>query len=158
MGQRDVLIDPELERQTLALAVLGQVADAGLYGVAGIRDVQPLALELDGPRVYLVGPEDCPRELRAPRPDEPGETQDLPGADLEGAVLEYVAAGDPFGAQHHVPDLDFRFGIEVTDVATDHQPDQLVLIQLADRQGVHELAVAHDGDAVAYAEDLVEAV
>ena len=98
MGQRDVLVHPELERQALALAVLGKVADASIYRVLRPSDVQLSSIELDGSRIYAVGPEDCPGQLGAAGPDEAGEAQDLPGAHLEGAVLEDVAAGDPFGA------------------------------------------------------------
>src|SRR5215210_4364695 len=103
MGQRDVLIHPELERQPLAFAVLGQVTDTGFYGVLGVHDVQLSPFELDGPRVHAVRPEDRPGELRAPCSDEPGEAQNLPGADLERAILEYVGAGYALGRRTTSP-------------------------------------------------------
>ena len=69
-----------------------------------------------------------------------------------------MAAGDPFGAEHHVPDLHLRLGIEILDVASHHQTHQLVFVQIVDRQGIDDLAVAHDRHPVGDAEDLVEPV
>ena len=158
VGEGYVLVYPELEREPLALAVLGEVADADVDGVLGLPRPQLAPLELDRAAVYPVGAEDGPGELRAARPDEAGEAQDLARAHLEGAVLELLAAAYAGGAQQHVADLHLRLGVEVADLTPDHQADQPVLVQLGDGEGLDDTPVAHDGDAVGHPEDLVEPV
>ena len=81
------MLDRQLHREPVALAVLGQVADPGGDRLAWGTQLQLLAVELDPAFADRIGSEHGAGELRASRPDQTREPNDLAGAYVERAVL-----------------------------------------------------------------------
>ena len=81
--QRRVARDREVHHEPLLAAVLGHEADAGAHRGERAAAGQALARHLDVAGVGLVDAEDRARHLAAPGADEPGQRDDLAGADLE---------------------------------------------------------------------------
>ena len=93
-----------------------------------------------------------------PGPDEPAETDDLARVDLQAHAAN---SGQPPGVpnlQQHAIGADRPFGIELLDLASDHELDELVGRRRRGQARSRRAPVREHGDAVADAPDLVEAV
>ena len=89
----DVAGDREVHHEPLLAAVLGDEAEPGTHGGERAAAGELLAGDLDAARVGLVDAEDRARHLTAAGADEPGQRDDLAGADFEGDVEEHALAG-----------------------------------------------------------------
>ena len=103
----------------------------------------------------MIDPEQDSGDLRAPRADEAGQSEDLPRTDGERDVPERVAAGETFDLEQHVTDrgLDLR---KQRDRPAHHVAHEIRGRHLRGRRGDDVLAVA-DGRAIAQL-SLVQAV
>ena len=111
------------------------------------------------PASAAVDAEDRPRDLAPPGADEPGERDDLAGAHVEGDVREDALARQALDlAARRVAALGLLLREERVHVAPDHRADDRRGRELLDRLRQHVPAVAHDGDALAEREDLLEPV
>ena len=90
-GDGDVAVDGVVEQQRLALALLRREADAAGHRGADVAGPQPPAGQPNGAGGRLPGAVDGLEDLRAPRPDEAGQADDLAGADGEADVVEAAA-------------------------------------------------------------------
>ena len=173
--ERQVLADGQTEDQRLQLAIFRHQPDAEPDRVARRADADRLAVDEDLAAVVLVGAEDGARDLGAARADQPGQPDDLAGADAERDVLEHdrrrILTGAGAAETAHLEHrrrralgeaLQTALGLfrpeEVPQGTADHQPDDAVGRRLGDRQLAGELAVAQDRDPIADGEDLLEAV
>ena len=156
--QRDVAGDREVHHQALLAAVLGDEAEAGAHGGERAPAGQALARHLDVAGVGLVDAEDRAGDLAAAGADEPGERDDLAGADVERDVEEHALAREALDLEHLLADLRVLLREERGEVAPDHAADHLVGRHVGGPRVVDDRAVAHDRDGVADREDLVEAV
>ncbi len=151
--------DRLVQGQALGFAVLGDQGDPGGDGLAGPGDPPGLAVDRDGAAGEGFDAEDRLGDLGAARALEPGEADDLAGADLEvdAVDLGVAAAGD---GEADLAGLGAgqRFGEDGLDPAADHGGDQFVGGDVGGVDGGDALAVLEDGDAVAQVEDLAEPV
>ena len=108
--------------------------------------------------VARVDPVDRAQELAAPGADEPADPDHLARADLEADVAHVRQAGDVADGQDGFAVALGPLGVELPDLASDHQLDELVRRRRRREPGRDRAAVGEDGDAVAEAADLVEAV
>ena len=116
--------------------------------------MQPDAAALAG-----HGAEQVLQHLGAAGAVQTGDAQDLALAQLEGGVLQAgVFARDVLHVQNHLAGGVGLFGEAVGQFAAHHQADDLVHRQLFGRAGGHPGAVAHDGDLVADAQNLLHLV
>ncbi len=126
--------------------------------MAGATRPQRLAFDQDLARLRLVEPVDEAEELRAAGSDEPAETDDLAGVDLQAHSAN---CGQPPGIpnlQQHAVGADGPIRVELIDLASDHELDELVGRCRRGQAGGRRAPVGQHGDAVADAPDLVEAV
>ena len=148
-GHNRVVRHGQRQAQAVALAVLGQIADAGLDRVRRGLYVHFPAVYEDLAAQALVRAGHKARRFRAPRAHQAGKAEDLALAQDEGHVLDVLGEQMPGlqndgGVRRHIA---LFLGLLVDDAA-DHHADDLVHRHLG---GVHRadvLAVAHDGDAV----------
>ena len=94
---------------------------------------QPPAVDLDVAGVGAVDPEDRARHLAAAGAHEPGERDDLAGADLEAHVEEHALAREPVDGEHRAPDRGVLLGEQRAQLAADHAPDEVVGRHVGDR-------------------------
>jgi hypothetical protein len=99
------------------------------------------------------------RQLGAAGADQPGEAENLAGADLEADVVHPGRrTAEPAQRQHDLAGRGFGWRVGVGYLAAHHQVDQLGLGRVGDAAGADALAVAQDGDAVGDRENLLQAV
>ena len=158
--QRDVGLDAQLQRQPLALAVLGHVADAGVDGVPRRVDLQLLAVQLDraarrsGRRRRRRAPARCARRRRSRR--SPGSRPLRTSNEQSRSTPWRVDALHP---QQHVALLGVGLAgrgsrySRPTISFTSSRSSMRSFSSVSD-----DLAVAHDGHAVGDLGDLVEPV
>ena len=116
-------------------------------------------MEGDGAALPGHGAEQVLQHLSAAGAVQSGDAQHLALAQLEGSVLQAgVLAGDVLHIQDHVTGLVGLGREAVGQFPAYHELNDLLHGQLLGRAGGHPLAVAHDGDVVADAEDLVHFV
>src|SRR5437667_373530 len=155
----DVGLDVHPEREPVALAILGQVADALANGVARAVDPRRSAVHADLRRVRPVSAEDRAGDLGPAGAHKTRETEDLPAPDREAHTADRAAAGEVTHVEHDVGIGDLRdLGSLLVDGAADHHPDDL-----RDRRGLRVdgrdvLPVAHHSHAVGDALELLEAM
>jgi len=116
LRKSDALGNWQLHGEALSLPILGEVDDLGVDGSLWRVDPGLLAVESDGARVFGISAADRPCELRAIRPDNSCEAQDLALMQLERAVVQDTGARHSFNLQHHFADLDLGLGIEILDL------------------------------------------
>ena len=158
-GQDGVVRDGQVEAQAVALAVLGEIADAVVDGVLRAVDLHVLSVYPDRAGVHRIRAADQAHGLGAARADKTGEAEDLALAELEGNVLD-IEGVQVLGLEHdgrvgRAHGLCFRFLI---DRAADHEADDLGDLRRGGVERSDVLAVAHDGDAVGDAFELIHAV
>src|SRR5215217_3491986 len=103
--QRGVVVDRHLEDETLMLAVLRHEPEPRLHRVARRSDRERTAGGKDLTAVQRVDAEDRARDLRATRPDEPREPDDLSAAHRERHVAEHALTPEPADLQRRGTDL-----------------------------------------------------
>src|ERR1700754_472832 len=86
---------------------------------------QALPAQRDRARVVPVNAEDRPRHLAAPRPDQPGQGDDLAGPDGEGDVGEHALTGEPVHGQQRLARCDLLARRPFGQLPADHGPDQV---------------------------------
>ena len=124
--------DRQAQHQSILLAILGHVADAGPDGIARTADAHRLSVDADLARVVRVEPEDGAGHLRAASTDQAGQAEDLAGADLEADVLEDAGARVAADLEDDVADGHRALGEQVLDLAADHHAHDLAGVQLRD--------------------------
>ena len=82
------MLDGELHREPVALAVLGEVADSGRDRLTRGAQLKGLAVQLDAAFGDRIGSEHGAGELSASRADQASESDDLAGAHVERAVVK----------------------------------------------------------------------
>ena len=87
--QHDVGFHIHPQRQAIALAVFGQIADAVPHRVAWALDVDPLAVDVDFAGIDGVRAKDRPRDFGAPRAHQPGKAEDFAFLEREADVFEH---------------------------------------------------------------------
>src|SRR5690242_21927951 len=98
--------------------------------------------------VERIDAEDGSGHLGAPGTDKAGKADDLAAPYLEPDAGEHTTSRQPLHAQRHLPDGDFLFGEEGIEGTAHHHLDQLIPIDLLDRAGSDQLAIAKDRDAI----------
>ena len=159
LRERDVRLDGELHRQPVALAVLGQVADAGVDRVArrADRSVSPSSSTV--PVVDRIGAEHRAGELGPPRAHRGPRSRGSRRARTSNEQsLQHAAARHALTRRSTSPTsascLGYRFSISRPTISlTISRSSMSVLLERLDH-----LAVAHDRDAVGDPRDLVEPV
>jgi hypothetical protein len=119
---------------------------------------QLAARDADGAGVARVDAEDGLHDLGAAGADQPGERDDLPGADAERDVAEGAGARQALDLEDDVAGLDVGLGEQRAELAADHAAHDLVDREAGERVGGDVRAVPHHRDAVAERGDLVEPV
>ena len=117
-------------------------------------------LAIDGDRAALGrgDAEEGESDVGATGADEPGEADDLAGANLEAHIFERAGATEALDAQHGRTGLVTRAHEEVVDVPADHLAYEQLVVRLGDKACGDVPAVAEHGDAIGDAEHLVETV
>ena len=161
----DVLADGERPDDAVALAVLGQVGDALLHGVERLGDLDVLAGLLDGAAGDVVGAEDGAHALGATGAEKTGEARDLALLDVEVEGVDGGVALEAGRLVDHLVGVGAGVGLvvaldvgHVVHLLAEHGGDEVDARHLLDLVLADQLAVAHDGDAVADLIDLVEEV
>ena len=159
-GDGHVVRDGEYAQDARGPPVLCQHGDAAVNGLLGLVDFQLFSLVGDLARAVAAETEEALHQLRALGTDETGHAQDLASADLEAGVAE--ALGIDGGKVLHLEDHlagDVAPGrIEIGELPAHHLGDDEIRGQALGVPGADVLAVPHDGDLVADAEDLVHLV
>ena len=157
--QDGVVCDGQVEAQAVALAVLGEITDAVVDGVLRAADLYVLAVYPDRAGVHRVRAADEAHRLGAARADQTGKAEDFALAELERYVL-HIEGIQMLGLEHDGRvgrACGFCFRLFV-DRAADHEADDLGDFRRGGVERGDILAVAHDGDAVGDALELIHAV
>ena len=169
VGQGHVLAHVLVQQQAEVLAVLRHVGQPGVDGAGDRGHVHRLAiherLALD---VAPVGPaEHAHRELGPSGAHQPGDADDLaaPHPEIDAAhhlapVLLRVVGRPILDVEHHLADLGIAAREAALQVAVDHAPYDVVLLDPL-RMAIHRLdraPVAQHGDAVRDLRNLVQLV
>ncbi len=112
---------PIFDEKAFALAVFRHVGEARLHRLRDIGEMGGLASDDDLARCAVPEPGDSLGNGSAPRADEPGETENLALAQLEGDVDDSRCV--QIADREHQRRVDVGFalgGIEVREFATDH--------------------------------------
>lgn len=165
-GEHDVLADGEAGDDALGLAVLGEHADARADGRGRGGAAEALAVDGDLAAVQGQRAGQRLRGLAAAGAQQSAESQHLTGVQLDGYVVQLVAAVEAGGGEDGGAGCVVSFGGEAGEavapdlghVAAEHHRDQLHVFQRGQFAGVDVAAVAQDGDPVADAVELVHAV
>src|SRR5690606_10822220 len=148
----------ELHDQALLAAILGDEGQPGLDGGGRVAAAQRSAVDVHLAAVVAVDAEDRPDDLTAAGADESREGDDLAAVHGEADVGEGTVPGQVAHLQARFAYLGGLLGEERRHLATDHATYDLVDGDFVDWVRADPAAVAHDGDALAEREDLVEAV
>ena len=158
-GQRDVDHGVILKQQAAALAVLGEIGNACIHGVARALNVHAVAGDFNLACLGFAQTHERLTQFGAPCTHQARHTQDF--ARLQGKGDAIDAAGD--GEVAHAQ--DWRFGGDdglgregFAQVATDHAPRHLVLVQVCHRVQADHVAVAQHQHAVANLAHLAQLV
>ena len=163
-GEDDVVAHGKIADDAVALAVLGQVADAVLHGRERRGDLHQLAAHLDRAAGHVVRAEDRADGLAAAGAEQARKAVDLALADGE---IERAHAGRAGKPGRLIDDLCVlqrvlgAFGLDlrqIVELLAEHLGHELHARQLRDLVLADELAVAQDRDAVADGVDLLEEV
>ena len=156
----------EVREDRLRLALLGKENDAGVarLGRRGRTVLRP-ADEDASRHGTLERPRQGEEQLRAARPDQAGEAQDLAAAKGQRDVRQAPAPGALGVLDREVLDPEDlrrarleRRQLHALDVAADHQADHLVLVDALGLARDDALPVAQHRDPVRQAPHLVELV
>ena len=113
-------------------------------------------METDGAAALCHGAEEVLQHLGAARAIQARDAQHLALAELEAGLLQAgILAREVLHLQDHISGDIVLGGEAVGELPAHHQLDDLAHGQILGLAGGHPLAVAHDGDLVADAEDLV---
>ena len=161
--QDAVLGQGEGEHEPVALAILGNVADAGVRGLPGRRTRDVDAMRSMGPRRRGAHAGERLDELALPIAVDAGDRDDLARAQVHGeaahGVQAAVVAHPEVAHREHV-----LAGVRVAardveqHLAADHQLGQAALAGACAVDGGDLLAAPQDGDAVGDFEYLVQLV
>ena len=157
--QNGVVRNGQVQAQAVTLAILGEIADAVADGVLRAADLHVLAVYPDRTGIHRVCAADQAHRLGTSRADQTGEAKDLALAELKGNVL-HIERVQMLGLKHdgrvgRTHGFCFRLLI---DRAADHKPDDFGDFRRGGVERGDILAVAHDGDAVGDALELIHAV
>ena len=141
-------------------ALLSDHGKAVLDGLLGAAVFNGLAVHPQFSALARGAAEDVFQQLRAPGAIQAGNAQDLALLKLERHVLEPGVHGrEILDLEHHVGSNLIILGREaVGQLAAHHEADDLVHGELLGGTGGDPLAVAHDGDLVGDAQDLLHLV
>ena len=127
VGQRGVVGHRHVERETMGLAVFGQVGNAVADGVARRVDLDLLVAQTHRAGLQRVGTEDGARHLGSPCPHQAGKTQDLATPQLERHLAEHPFSPEAAHRQQHLAAGHARGRRELVFQRTpDHAFDDLV--------------------------------
>ena len=141
-------------------SVLRQHGDGALDGVARAADLQLLALVGDGAVVCGAHAEDALHQLGALRAHQAGHAQHLAFAQAERNVAEAarVDGREVLHLKDHLARHVLARRVEVGQLAAHHVGDDFIGRQILRIPGADVLAIAHDGDLVGDAQNLVHLV
>ena len=146
-----------MQRQALALAVVGNIADARPPPPgAGSRTARHPRRSAPSPRELLIA-EDGARQCRFARSLEARDADDLAGAQNEIDVADEFVAG-PAHRQRRAGRRDRPRREVVLELAADHHAHDLVGRDLAAIDRRHLDAILEDGDPIGDGEDLRHAM
>ena len=156
--QGDVLAQRLRPDQPLQPAILRHIGDAQAPRRRGAADRDRLALDQDLARCRRGDAEDGEGELGPARADQPGDAEDLAGAQGQIDIADRLAAAE--AAQLESDLARHRLGLreELIDGAAHHHRDQIGFADLADRLGGDMGAVAQHRHPVGQREDLRQLV
>ena len=154
----DVLQDREAGNQPLFLAAFGQEPDPPCQRLC--RFAKPYVFAFDLKRAFCgrIGPQQCQRGFRAPRPDQPGKAENFTFAQHKirhrttAAQLHLLAVQQD---RRILRDTGF-FRKAVFNPAAHHHLDQTIIVGFRDEAIAHRFPIAQHGDAVADFKDLFE--
>ena len=162
--QRDVLGDRELEHETAALPVLGDVADTGVEHLAGARmrgarwpaTCIDAALERRRPVIASISSVwPLPSTPAMPTISPARTAKETPLHLLDPAVVEDVEILD---LEQRLARLGRRLLDAEQHLAADHRAGQRLLRRALPRHGLDRLAAPQHGDPVGDLEHLVQLV
>ena len=156
-GQRCIGAHAELGDQSLIAAILRHVANAGRHGRRRIAGRERDAANGNRARLISVYAEDGIHDFAAARANEASERHDLAGPNLEGDIVDDAGAGQPFDLEHYWTRRDRLCG-HFLDIAANHHPDHLGVVEFVGALAAGKAAIAQNGDAVGNREDLLEPV
>ena len=158
-GDHRVLLDVTDAENTCGTALLRQQGEAVLDGLPGGLVLDLLAVEADGAASLGHGAEQVLQHLGAAGAVQSGDAQHLALAKLEAGLLQTgILTGQVFYLQDHVAGYIVLGREAVGQLTAHHQLNDLAHGQVLGVAGGHPLTVAHDGDLVADAEDLIHLV
>ena len=157
--QDNIRFNIHAQCQAIALAILGEIANAMPDGILRGADVHPLAFHVDFAAIDGVGAKDGPRHLGAPGAHQPGKAQDLAFLQLEVNILDDRCPGSGFSPPAPHPGWLFReFRSGFVDRPADHHADDLVDGGFLGLHGIDITPIAHHRDPVGDLLQLFQAV
>ena len=158
-----VLPQRRLQQQTLAVSILGDVADAGHAPPAGRPGRDVVVAQCDRARGEGTQAEQRLHQLGLAVALDASDADDLPAADGEADVVEHgPTVGRMHGQSPHVELHGVGHGgiaqLRQRQLAAHHQLGQLPGRGPAGVDGAHGRPPPHDGDLVGHREHLVELV
>jgi hypothetical protein len=156
--QRDVRRDRERHDETKLPSILGAIGNSQRHGVARTCHGDPGSIELDLAPIRGCDPEERQPDVGAPRPDETGKPQHLPGTEVERDILEGALAMQTVHRQPDRARLAPLAPEQLSHLAPNHPADGCGRRQLRARRRRDPAAVTEDGDAIGDLENLFHAV
>ena len=156
--QPRIVDDAGVERQPVALAVLGQHGDVGVdclrrRGEIGGGTVQPHRAAV-GRRCT----ENRLGDLGAAAADQAEHADDLAGAHGEADIFEYVAERQPLDLQHRLAGLALALREDLRKRPADHGVDQAFLVEFGNWPRQHAAPILEHDDLVGDGMDFLEPV
>ena len=105
-----------------------------------------------------IGAEDGAHQLGPPGAGDAGKADDFARVQFEGDVVHELGPGDVLDLQQDLAGSRIPLGIDVLQVAPDHELDQVVHRHFRDLLGVDVTPVLEHRDLVGQLEDLLQAV
>src|SRR5262249_13085625 len=151
----DVLGDRELEYEAAPLAILGDVADAGVEQLARAAVGVDLAADGDLPGGCAEEAGERVDQLRLPVAVDAGDADDLAGANLERDAPHLLEAAlvedvEVFDLEQWLGRLRGGLVDAQEHLAADHHPGEALLGRAGARHGVDPSAAPQDGDPVGH--------
>ena len=145
------------EHKPLRFAILSYKGDAGGDGTGDIAGSQAAVVDANVATIGNVGTGYRPQNLRSTGADEPGEPDDLARAHCKADICKDGLAGEAAHLQPNVRAL-FRFGQRWkmrVETPPDHCRDDLAGREIAHGARLDDASIAHYGDAVRDARQLL---
>ena len=126
VGDLNIFCYGFLQQQTFGFTVLGDETDTVCDSLSRFFNGNFLAFDVDITAIYRQIAEDSLHDLGTAGTHQTCNTQNFAGFYGEVHVVEFLAAGKTFYADHFVADFNITMWVTFTDLTTDHHLNNVI--------------------------------